>query len=184
MFDSLVSRMVRAVKLDVGLYNEVEADESATSQALLVVVIAAVLSAIGALIGSAIQGTGAGAALLSTLISSLIGWVLASVTIYLVGVYLFKGTATLGELLRTLGFAYSIQAVNILSFIPVIGPLIGFAAAIWGIVMTVVAAREALDVDTGKAVATVIIGWIIWFVFLMVMGIVFGVGAAIVSSVI
>ena len=182
MLESLVGRMIRAIKLDVDLYNEVEADKSATSQALLVVVIAAVASAIGALLQSAIQGTAAGGALVSTLISSLVGWVLASVSIYLVGVHLFGGKATLDELLRTLGFAYSIQVLNILTFIPVIGRLIGFAVTIWWLVMTVVAAREALDLDTGKAVATCIIGGIIWVVFLMVMGLVFGAGAFIVGS--
>ena len=177
MLESLVGKMIRAVKLDVDLYNEVEADESATTQALLVVVIAAVCSTIGALIG----GRGGGV-LLGTLISSLIGWALASVTIYLVGVHLFGGKATIGELLRTLGFAYSIQVVNILSFIPWLGGLIGFAASIWNIVMTVVAAREALDVDTGKAIATCIIGAIIWFLFFTLMGVVFGVGVAVLGG--
>ena len=182
MFDALVSRMIRAVRLDVDLYNEVEADETATTQALLVVVIGAVCSTIGALIRSAIRGYGAGGSLFGTLIGSLIGWVLASLTIYVVGVYLFGGKATVGELLRTLGFAYSIQVVNILSFIPALGPLISFAASIWGIVMSVVAAREALDIDTGKAIATCIIGAIIWFAFFALMGLVFGAGLAILGS--
>jgi len=37
---SLIDRMIRAAKLDVSLYEEVEADPAATNQALLVVVVA------------------------------------------------------------------------------------------------------------------------------------------------
>ena len=44
---SLVGRMIRAAKLDVGLYEEVEADTGATRQAMLVVVLSSVAAGIG-----------------------------------------------------------------------------------------------------------------------------------------
>ena len=44
---SLTDRMIRAARLDVALYNEVEADLSATSQALTVVIISSVAAGIG-----------------------------------------------------------------------------------------------------------------------------------------
>ena len=44
---SLVERMIAAAKLDIHLYEEVEADADATSQAALVVGLVAVASAIG-----------------------------------------------------------------------------------------------------------------------------------------
>ena len=53
---SLTDRMIRAARLDVALYNEVEADLSATNQALTVVVITAVAAGIGAALGLLIKG--------------------------------------------------------------------------------------------------------------------------------
>jgi hypothetical protein len=42
----------------------------------------------------------------------------------------------------------------------------------------VVAVRQALDFDTGKAVLTVIIGWVIVLIITVVVGAVLGIGAA------
>jgi len=38
--------------------------------------------------------------------------------------------------------------------------------------------REALDFDTTKAILTVIIGWVVVLVISIVVGLVFGIGAA------
>jgi hypothetical protein len=50
---SLVGRMIRAAKLDVDLYEEVEADTGATGQAMLVVVLSSVAAGIGSVGGGA-----------------------------------------------------------------------------------------------------------------------------------
>ena len=55
---SLVQRMIRAARLDNGLYEEVEADRSATGQAAQAVVIVAVAGAIGQGLSVALQGQG------------------------------------------------------------------------------------------------------------------------------
>jgi hypothetical protein len=44
----LISRMIRAIKLQSSLYEEVEADKSANMQAALVIIIVSVAAAIGA----------------------------------------------------------------------------------------------------------------------------------------
>jgi len=56
---SLIERMIRAAKLDASLYEEVEADPTATKQALLVVVVASVCSGIGSGVGGLLAGLGA-----------------------------------------------------------------------------------------------------------------------------
>ncbi len=65
---SLVERMIAAAKLEVTLYEEVEADASAMSQAAVVVTLAAIASAIGAAGGGA-------AGLFGGLIGALLGWI-------------------------------------------------------------------------------------------------------------
>ena len=168
---SLVNRMIRAARLDANLYEEVEADRTATSQAATVVAIVAISGAIGAAIGAAIFGVGGGivGAIIGRLIVALLGWVIWSYVAYFVGTSIFGGTATPGELLRTVGFAQSPGVLGILTFIPVIGWLLGFAIWVWTVVAGVVALRQALDIDTTKAIVTSIISAIPLFILSVVM---------------
>jgi hypothetical protein len=117
---SLIERMIAAAKLDIHLYEEVEADADATSQAALVVGLVAVASAIG--------GAGAGApGFFGGLIAAFIGWLAWSGITYLIGDKLLGGTATWGELLRTIGFAQSPGVLYVLAIVPVVGGLVRLA---------------------------------------------------------
>jgi len=158
---SIVDRMMRAAKLQVPLYEEVEADVTATNQALMVVVLVAIASGIGAAIAAGIAGSSAGilvARLVSGLLSALIGWAVWSYVVYFVGTRFFGGTATYGELLRTLGFAESPSVLLIFSFIPVVGGILSLIVAIWTIVSSFIATRQALDIDNVKTFFTILIG--------------------------
>lgn len=170
---SLIDRMRRAAMLDPSLYEEVEADETATTQALIVVLISSICSGLGTAIGQAIAQKGAGAigtGLFGGLFSALIVWFAWSFITYFIGTKVFGGSASFGELLRTLGFSNSPGVLLILSFIPILGGLISFAVWFWGLVAMVVAVRQALDFDTGKAILTCIVGWIVALVLLVVIG--------------
>jgi hypothetical protein len=183
----LTERMLRAARLETSLYNEVEADVTATSQALTVVVVTAVASGIGAGLGAALSGHPAGIliGLVGAVIVELIGWLVWSYVMFLVGTRVFKGTATYGELLRTLGFAYSPGVLLILRFIPLIGGLIALVVAIWRIVAGFIAIREALDLDTGNTVATIVVGIIAYVIVLAILGVLLalvGVSAAVMTG--
>ncbi|HEY1293493.1 MAG TPA: YIP1 family protein [Chloroflexota bacterium] len=180
---SLTDRMIRAARLDVALYNEVEADTNATTQALTVVVLVAVASGIGLLLGGIVQGRPGAAigGLIGAIVLELIGWAVWSFVMFFVGTRLFKGTATYGELLRTLGFAYSPGVLLVLRFIPVLGGIIVLIVGIWRIVTGFFAIREALDLDTGNTIATIIVGFIAYLVVAVIVGAIFaglGLGAA------
>ena len=88
---SLTDRMVRAARLETSLYNEVEADLSATQQALTVVVIVAIAGGIGSALGAAIAGRPAAVAggLIGGIIAELLGWLVWSYVMYLVGTRVF-----------------------------------------------------------------------------------------------
>lgn len=171
MAQGLVDRMRGAAALDIATYEEVENDLTATGQAATVVAIAAVAAAIGAVR----QGS---AGIIVTLITSLLGWALWAGVTYLVGTKMLDGTATWGELLRTLGFAQSPRILLVLGIVPVLGRLVVFAVAIWTLVTGVVAIRQALDFSTGKAVVTAIVSLVVIIVVTAVIGTIFGVGAA------
>jgi hypothetical protein len=173
---SLTDRMIRASRLDVALYNEVEADLYATNQALTVVVITALAGGIGAALGAALGGRPAGivGGLIGGIVVELLGWLVWSWVMYFVGTRFFGGTATYGELLRTLGFAYSPGVLLILRFIPVLGGLITFIVSIWRIITSFIAVREALDIDSGKAVATIVLGFIGYIIVAGIVALILG----------
>jgi hypothetical protein len=164
--------MIRAARLETGLYNEVEADIGATAQALTVVVIAAVASGIGAAIGGVLANRPSGVAggLIGGVLTELVGWAVWSYVMYFVGTRVFHGTASYGELLRTLGFAYSPGVLLIFRFIPIIGGLLVLVVGIWRIVAGFIAIREALDLDSGRTLATIVVGIIAYIVVFAIVG--------------
>jgi hypothetical protein len=178
---SLFQRMLRAAKIESQLYEEVEADTSATGQALLAVVLVSCTSGIGSGISAAMKGNASAVGFLGGLISGIIGslivWFVFSLLCFWLGTTVFKGPetkSTLGELMRTLGFAYSPGLLNVFSFIPIIGPIIPFATWIWTIIASVVAIRQACDFTTGRAVGTAIIAAIIPLVIMVLLAMLIG----------
>ena len=153
MAQTMIDRMKGAAMLNVATYEEVEADTSATAQAGMVVLLAAIAQAIGGI------GHGGGA-IIGGAVAALVGWVLWSGITYLIGDKLLGGTATWGELLRTIGFAHAPQVLLVLAFLPVVGGLLRAVVAIWVLIAGVIAIRQALDFSTGKAIATAFLGWL------------------------
>ena len=164
---SMIDRMIRAARLESQVYEEVEHDQSATGQAMLVVVLGAVAAGIGALSGGVIG-------LIAGVVAALIGWAVYAFIAYWVGTHLFKGPnteATWGELLRTLGFANSPRLLLILLIVPVVGLIVGLAVFVWMLFTTVIAIRQALDFGTGRAIATAVVSLLAQFVIYFVIAI-------------
>ncbi|HEY7534402.1 MAG TPA: YIP1 family protein [Thermodesulfobacteriota bacterium] len=155
---NLVNKMIRAAKLDVQLYEEVEKDIGSTKEAFLVVLIGAICNGIGSVEMLGAKG------IITGVISGIIGWLLWSAVIYLIGVKVFKHTSDMGELLRCLGFAYSPNVLSILGIIPGIGLIIRFIASIWVLIAFVVAARQALDCGTGRAILISVLGFVAFII--------------------
>jgi hypothetical protein len=175
----LLERMMRAARLDSNLFEEVEADLNATSQAATVVGIVALCSGLGSAISLAMAGqTGTAVlAFIGGIVMSFVGWIAWSYITYWIGTSMFKGQATPGELLRTIGFAQTPGVLSILSFIPILGGLVGLAVFVWMIVAGVIALRQALDITTGQAVITAIVGFIPMFLLYCLVGLVVGGGS-------
>jgi hypothetical protein len=174
----LLDRMIRAAKLDVSLYEEVEKDVTATNQAVLVVVIASVCSGIGSALGNLNGGMGGLlVGLIVGAVTALVGWLIWSFITYFIGVRLFKGPqteATYGQLLRCIGFSDSPLVLAILGFIPFLGGIISLVASIWSLVAMIIAVRQALDFSTGRSIATCIVGFIVLIVISAIVGILTG----------
>lgn len=180
---SLWNRMVRAAQLDVNLYEEVEADATTTGQAFTVVLIVGLATGIGSGIAGIIVNDALWFiwGLLIGLVTTIAGWLIWSLFAYWIGTKIFAGPeteATYGQLLRTLGFAHSPGCLRIFSFIPFLGGLIAFAASVWFLVAGVIAVRQALDFTTGRAIATCVVGWVLYMLLLFLISwLVIGSGA-------
>ncbi|MFQ6028548.1 MAG: YIP1 family protein [Dehalococcoidia bacterium] len=157
----MINRMIGALRLDVHTFEDVENDESALGQAVLVVVIVAIASAIGGLLSAdnLIQG------LIFGIIYSLVSWALWALITYVIGTTILKTPethATWSQLARTTAFAQSPGLFRIFAFIPLIGGVIVFIAFVWQLTAMVIAVRQALDYQsTWRAVGVVLIGFIV-----------------------
>jgi len=97
--------------------------------------------------------------------------------VYFVGTRLTAGTQTeadWGQVARTMGFAYTPQLLAVFGFIPVLGWILGGVGAVWGLIASIVAIRQSLDISTGRAVATAIVAMIALFVVVIVVGLILG----------
>jgi hypothetical protein len=158
--------MIRAARLQVDLYEEVEADPSATGQAMTVVVLSSLAAGIG------VAKMAGFTALAVGVLAALVGWFVWAWLTYVIGTRLLPGPQTeadLGQLLRTIGFSASPGVLRILGPVPGVGPIIVFAAGVWMLVAMVIAVRQALDYEsTGRAVAVCFVGWLVQFVLMMI----------------
>ena len=153
---SFVGRMVGAAKLDVAVYEEVEANGTATDQAMGVVL----LSSLAAGVGAAALGTG----VVVSAVAALLSWVIWAYLTYLVGTRLLpepQTQANMGQMMRTLGFAQSPGVLRIFGALPGIGPLVLFIVSAWMLVAMVVAVRQALDyTTTWRAAVVCVVAWL------------------------
>ena len=154
---SIIPRMIRAVRLESSLYEEVEHDRDATRQAALVVAGTSLAAGIG---GGFALGVGG---LIFVTVASLVGWAFYAWLTYFIGTRLLAGPDTeadWGELARALGFANSPRALLIFGVVPALAGLLALIVGIWVLITTVIAIRQALDFSTGRAIGTAIVGWL------------------------
>ena len=163
-------RVIGALKLEPHVYEEVEADQTATGQACAVIALATLAEVIGrARLGVPF--------LVPLLLATLVGWLIWGFVIYLVGTYLLpepQTRASLGEVLRTIGFAAAPGLFRILGIVPGLGALVRMVVWVWLIMTTVVAVRQALDYrSTGRALAVCLIASLVTFVARLILAVTF-----------
>ena len=156
---TFLERAIGATRLDVAVFEEIEADRRATRQALIVVVVSSAAAGVG------LSSNVYDAPVMTRVILALLLWVFWAALTYAIGLYLLPEPQTdtsVGELLRTIGFAASPGALRVFGFVPGIGPPLYAAATIWMLVAMIIAIRQALDYkSTARAVVVCLIAWVI-----------------------
>jgi hypothetical protein len=163
----IIQRLTRMLRFDNTVYSEIEHDETANTEAAVVVLVAAFLAALGS--GFASQGFIL-AFILRLLAGVLLQWLLWSYVTMFVGTRLFGGKATFWEMARCLGYANAPTALGLLGVIPCLGLIAGLVAFVLSLVFGFLATREALDLPTDKTIITIVIGWVIVVIIYIVLG--------------
>ncbi len=167
MISIFLTRVFRAIKIDIDLYEEVEKDRSATFQAGIVVVLSSLAAGVGAL------QLGVSNFVLAPILS-LLSWYVWAYVIYFVGVKLFGSPSTKsshGELLRTIGFSSAPGLIRVFGVTPDLMTVTFIGSAFWMLACMVVAVKSALDYDSlWKSFGVVVIAWLFqaFFLFLVI----------------
>ncbi len=164
----MIRTMIRAAMLRPDAYEEVEANKSATSQAMAIVVLVSIATGIGytGLAEAAGQETVPWSlvGMVLGVVASLIGWALLAWITFMVGAKLLPSPdtkANWGELARTLGLAQTAGLLKLGGIIPGIGQFLFVLVSLMVLIATFIAIRQALDyTSTLRAVGVVLIGFI------------------------
>jgi hypothetical protein len=171
---TFIYRLMGAAVLNVGVYEGIEADRSATWQAGLAVVLSSLAAGIGA---GGWHGPQPQTFLVFTAIA-LVTWFAWAVMMFQIGTHVLptpRTRSTLGELLRTIGFGTAPGLFQAFAAFPVVTVPVFVGSWIWMFAATVVAVRQALDYGTtSRAFAVCALGAVLSIVVAVVLGVLFG----------
>ena len=156
-FEIFLYRLSGAAVLDAAIYESIEADPRATRQAVAVVLLSAVAAGIGA--GGLVGPRPVVLAAISAL--ALVTWLAWGMLMFQWVTSCSRNARparTLGELLRTTGFAASPGLLQIFAILPGMAIPVFAGAWLWMIGTMIVGVRHALDYQsTGRAVAVCVV---------------------------
>lgn len=163
----LTNRIISAFMFRREVYSEVEKDTTFTTTAWWLVIVVAFLNNLGTSASSNLFNWMRNT-FVQTIIA-IIAFALAAFVMNWIGRALYDAEVTFEEMVRTLGLAYVWNVVGVIGTLAAVSSTLSCLLApalVLGWVMLViswfVAAREALDLDTGQTIATVILGWLVF----------------------
>jgi hypothetical protein len=177
---TFLQRLIGAVSLDAPVYEEVEADPRATTQAFVVVLLSSLAGGIGAtrLLGPRGAADFSIANILFLTAVALVLWAAWALLTFEVGYRLLPQPQTRsdpGELLRTVGFATAPGLLRVFGVFPEVAVPAFVVSSVWMIAAMVVAVRQALDYQsTSRAIAVCLLGFSLSMAVAVILGLLFG----------
>ncbi len=179
----MLDRIIGVVTLKAPVYRQIADDQTATSQAAIIVIIATLVRGFfQGLVTTTSSGTvqvnvvGAILGAIVTVIVGLIAWVFSAWVLAFVAQRLDGKTDT-SEMMRVTGFVQVFSVVAVLNILVAISPmlgcitgLIGLAVGILSLIGYLIGVREAAEFTTGKAVVAAIIAAIVNFIIIALIG--------------
>ena len=167
-------RLMGAAMLDRSMYEGIEADRSITGQAAAAVVLSSLAAGFGA--GGWLTGDLRMFAMVSAL--ALVTWVAWAVLMHQIGTRMLpepQTRATLGELLRTVGFAAAPGLFHVFAVFPVVTIPVFAVTITWMFAAMVVGVRHALDYTSSwRSLAVCGVAFSLVLVVAFAIGVLFG----------
>jgi len=173
---SLMSRLMRLIRLDTTVFDEVRLDASTTLPSLIVAAVSIFLSGIGGWLWWVIASdfnTGSGDILLkSAVLGSVfafglwIAWVLIT---YVLLTQMFRAQADIQQLMRTMGMAMVPLALTVLMLVPEVSFGIGVAAIALTFGLSTMAVQAATNASPAQVLIANIAGLAVWAVVLTIL---------------
>jgi hypothetical protein len=177
--ERVIERVLRTLRMDADTYDRVQRDESLTGEALALVAFAALASGVGALLSTGLPEEGP-AGVISAFIGLIVGalataavWLLLTAVALLVGSTLFRGMANMGGLMRATAYAFVPTALNLFSFVPIVGAWCEWIAGLWALLLGAVAVRQAMRLNLWRTVGTVVVSLLVMLAPLVLAGVLF-----------
>ncbi len=155
----LLSRSLRALRLERSLFGEVADDPKATGQALLIFVLFGAASGLSDALNQSLPGAPITKFVLDTL-STVLVWAFIILLATLAGRAL-KGRGTFARSFRAVGFAHIPESLTWLHIIPVAGPLFNIVGTVMLLVATWLALQESLRISRWRALLIPLVALII-----------------------
>lgn len=195
----LIDRLVGVLRLDTKVYEEIEHNNTATTQAAIIVGVLALLLGIRDFMVRSFDQDAISAAFnafslqvpdilqrmftptpimafLITFINVFLIWIVAAAILYFVGTTFFGGKATFGEMLRVTGFAQTPRFFSFLALgglIPCFSQLVLLGTAIWTIATNFVGIRQGLDLSGWRTLFTILLSYFVAWLLSLAVGFVF-----------
>lgn len=167
-------RLMGAAMLDAAMYEGIEADRQVTGQATAAVILASLAAGVGAAgwYGGDLRS------LVACSLIALVTWVAWATLMFELGTRLMpepETKATLGQLLRTTGFAAAPGLLQVFAVLPGMVIPIFAATTVWMFAAMVVGVRHALDYQsTWRALAVCAVAGTLSIGLAIVLGVLFG----------
>ncbi len=170
----IINRLVRLMKLDTSVFDEVRDDPKELVPALIIAGVSAFLAGLGSLLfWSVVADYDPDSAFVNQFILGSIFMAamygVAALVVYVVMAQMYKVQADLQSLIRTMGYAAFPLAGCVLMFVPVIWPVFAIVPLALLLVTMIYAVQSATGAESNQVVMASVIGFA---VFVLVLGLI------------
>jgi hypothetical protein len=163
----MADRLLRLVRLDTSVFEEVRQDQTATLPAVIVAVVSTVLAGLGGWLWWWMEDYGENGELFmkSVVLGSLFSialWIVWLLVTWVILTQLFREEADWQQMLRTMGMASIPLAISVVMFIPGLDFGIGLASIALYFGLTTIAVQSVTPADPARVLVANLAGFAIW----------------------
>jgi hypothetical protein len=161
---SIVQTIQQAMRLNPAVFVEIQRIQGGLGIALLIVSLAGLSEALGQsviLFLNRLRPRRFVLALVITAASHMVGYLVWTVTVWLVGVYVFGQEVSLLAIACVVGLAYAPQTLAFFELTPFLGNPFSIILSLWSMVAVIVAVRVGLNLELWQALLASGLGWML-----------------------